>query len=209
MLTLAINTASSQTAIALFEDKKLVEENSWHSNNDEAEKLMPSINNLLGQRGFDEVEEVFVVKGPGSFTGLRVGVTVANTLSYLTGAKLYAISAFDYWRLLYDIPILIYAGSKGIYLSEKNKEVEIINMDDLNQALAKRDIKKVHGDISDEQKSMLKAEFINSDKSFGEVMQEIITQRHTPEKIVKPLYIKPPSITQSKKHAVHSLNTNR
>ena len=47
MLTLAINTATSLTSIALLEEQKLLGEDSWKSNNDEAEKLMPAISTLF------------------------------------------------------------------------------------------------------------------------------------------------------------------
>ncbi|MDA1061137.1 MAG: tRNA (adenosine(37)-N6)-threonylcarbamoyltransferase complex dimerization subunit type 1 TsaB [bacterium] len=203
MLTLAINTASSDTAIALFEEDALIAQDSWKSGNDEAEKIMPKIKDLLGKRAFDEITEVFVIKGPGSFTGLRVGVAVANTIAYLNGAGLYAVSTFDYLRMLSDSAILVYAGSRGVYLSERGKEARMINMDVLNSELEALNIKEVHGDISNEQKSELKAKFTEYDKSFGEIMLDILIHHRakplTIEKIVKPLYIKAPSITQSKK----------
>ena len=85
MLTLAINTATSLTSIALLEEQKLLGEDSWKSNNDEAEKLMPAISNLFkkNKKDFSGIKKVIVIKGPGSFTGLRVGVTIANTIAIL------------------------------------------------------------------------------------------------------------------------------
>ena len=99
MPTLAINTASSKTAIALFEKRGLIAQDSWQSQNDEAEKLMPNIDALFknNKLKYEDIEKVLVVKGPGSFTGLRVGVTVANTIAYLNKCELYGIDTFSYW----------------------------------------------------------------------------------------------------------------
>lgn len=50
-----------------------------------SELTLPSIDKLLKARKIDvhEINEVKVNKGPGSFTGLRVGVSIANTLGFL------------------------------------------------------------------------------------------------------------------------------
>ncbi|MEK7127054.1 MAG: tRNA (adenosine(37)-N6)-threonylcarbamoyltransferase complex dimerization subunit type 1 TsaB, partial [Patescibacteria group bacterium] len=99
MLILAINTASSKTAIALLENMEIIAEDSWDAENREAEKLMPAIHNLLKKKNknYTDIDEIYAIKGPGSFTGLRVGVTVANTLAYLLNCKLFGISTFEYW----------------------------------------------------------------------------------------------------------------
>ena len=118
MLTLGINTASSLTSIALLQNGKLMGENSWQSSNDEAEKLMPAIAELC--KDLTAIDQVIVISGPGSFTGLRVGVTVANTIAYLNKCELYAVDTFDYWWAK-DVPakeLLIFAGSKGVYVNK-------------------------------------------------------------------------------------------
>lgn len=58
-----------------------------------AETLAPEIDALLRDAGWAPAElgAVAVAVGPGSFTGLRVGVTTAKTLAYATGAKLVAV----------------------------------------------------------------------------------------------------------------------
>ncbi|MEK7547441.1 MAG: tRNA (adenosine(37)-N6)-threonylcarbamoyltransferase complex dimerization subunit type 1 TsaB, partial [Patescibacteria group bacterium] len=100
MLILAINTASSKTAIALLENMEIIAEDSWDAENREAEKLMPAIHELLKKKNknYTDIDEIYAIKGPGSFTGLRVGVTVANTLAYLLNCQLFGISTFEYWH---------------------------------------------------------------------------------------------------------------
>lgn len=211
---MAINTASSHTGIALFESihgdnaPKLLTENSWAAHNDEAEKLMPGIAELLKQAGqtFSNIKQIYVIKGPGSFTGLRVGVTVANTIAYLNKCELFGITTFEYWHSVSDLPVVLYAGSGGVYLSlNKDAEPQLIKLDELNDILKKQKIKEISGDISLSQISILKnAKFVKTKKTFATVIQIIIEKNiQKPilksEKIIRPLYIKEPGITTRKK----------
>lgn len=240
MMTLGINTASSKTAIVLLADGKsidvqgpqlrIIAEESWQAHNDEAQKLLPAIAELLQKTGkkFPDIQQIIVVKGPGSFTGLRVGITVANTLAYLnwhtqSGAEyspemdppqyeniaddifaktlLTGISTFEYWHAAAKLPLLVYAGSGGVYLSiGPEKTAELINLDELYGILKKRKITKVFGDISAEQKKALKEiEFVEISETFGQIiakcLAEIYRTKRRPEKIVEPLYIKQPGVT--------------
>lgn len=191
MKTLAINTASSQTGIALLDGQMLIAEDSWQARNDEAEKLLPAIKELVSD--FEEIKRVIVVRGPGSFTGLRVGIAVANTIAYLTGAELYALSTLEYWHLQSDLPCLVFAGSRGVYLED-----ELIPLDELYQTLIDRQITQVTGDISADQIKELKdIEFVVPTDTFGQSISRFTPGQ--PTKIVEPLYIKEPNISQSKK----------
>src|SRR5207253_4227955 len=55
-----------------------------------ARDLAPALAELLAQQGWKarELDAVFVSRGPGSYTGLRVGIMSAKTLSYATGCAL-------------------------------------------------------------------------------------------------------------------------
>jgi tRNA threonylcarbamoyl adenosine modification protein YeaZ len=192
---------------------KVLGEISWQSKNNEAEKLMPAIYKLLKKckMDFEDITEVFCVKGPGSFTGLRIGVTVANTISYLTRAELFGMDYFEYlWLVGPDNAkrpaLLIFAGKGGVYasLSPKDnpeKDVKNINIADLAKYLKSKKIKNVFGDITMEQKKFLgQAKFVPNRKSFGKVMAEIFATNHKLKsvKIIKPVYIKSPGITPEK-----------
>ena len=192
MLTLGINTASSSTSIALLQDGKLVGEDSWQSHNDEAEKLMPAIAELC--EDLSKIERVIVISGPGSFTGLRVGVTVANTIAYLNECDLYAVDTFDYWWAK-EIPgenLLIFAGRKGVYVNRDGK-TEMTNLYDVKVE------GPIFGDITEEQKKEIGAEFIEATETFGETLEKLAKEDLKSVKIVKPNYVKQPEITKSKK----------
>lgn len=207
MKTLAINTASSQSAIVLIENGEVISEITWLSDNDEAEKLMPAINDLL-DGDFKQVDKVLVVSGPGSFTGLRIGVATANTFAYLQDIPLYAINAFEYWWRANDIvhqsrdnqaALLIYAGSGGVYISY-GEVGTLFKLEDASRELADKAITKIFGDISQEQKKHFDhLEFIQPSKDFASVAASFDLNKMKSVKLVQPLYIKGPGITSSKK----------
>ena len=206
MLILAINTASSKTAIALLEREKcgvkILKEKSWPSQSNEAEKLMPETAKLFlkTKKHYDQLAEVVIIKGPGSFTGLRVGVTVANTIAHLTHAKLFAVSTFEYWHAISEFPVVIYAGSGGVYLSENVKQrPKMLNLDQALKLFKRLKVKSLCGDISTDQKKLFaEIKLGKPTKSFGKIMQKILMKKLKPQKIINPLYIKKPQITPSK-----------
>ena len=94
---LAIETSGRNGSLALAESGRcLVDEQFPHGLNHAAE-IVPIIARLCETRGWKpkDVEEVYVSAGPGSFTGLRVGITVAKTLAFATGARVVAVPSVE------------------------------------------------------------------------------------------------------------------
>jgi tRNA threonylcarbamoyladenosine biosynthesis protein TsaB len=62
-----------------------------------ARSLAPALRDLLQRAGWEarSVELVAVTSGPGSFTGLRIGVTTAKTLAYAVGAEILGVDTLD------------------------------------------------------------------------------------------------------------------
>lgn len=81
-MILFIDTATEKTRIALVEKDKVVIQKSWISKHNQSQELLPEIDKLLKRQKIklSALKGVVVVKGPGSFTGLRVGVSIANAL---------------------------------------------------------------------------------------------------------------------------------
>jgi tRNA threonylcarbamoyladenosine biosynthesis protein TsaB len=84
MLILTIRTDKPEAEIGLFEtDKKLAYEK-WEAHRQLAETIHQKIEALLKsqKKNWQNIEAIVCFQGPGSFTGLRIGLTVGNTLSY-------------------------------------------------------------------------------------------------------------------------------
>ncbi|REK19529.1 MAG: tRNA (adenosine(37)-N6)-threonylcarbamoyltransferase complex dimerization subunit type 1 TsaB [Planctomycetota bacterium] len=87
MRILAIETIETAGSVALLDGQHLVAETRLDASRRSARTLAPGIHDLLFGAGWTprEVELVAVATGPGSFTGLRIGVTTAKSFAYATG----------------------------------------------------------------------------------------------------------------------------
>ena len=94
MRVLAIDTSNDFLRMALVDAGEVVLEVSEPMKNNASEILMPQIAQLLNSRPF-AVNLVAVSKGPGSYTGVRVGVTVAKTLAYAWDVPLVGVSSLE------------------------------------------------------------------------------------------------------------------
>lgn len=84
-MILAIKTDNPVTELYLLDERGgVLGQDIWESGNQLSNELLTRIEQLLNahQKDFTDIKGVIVYKGPGSFTGLRIGVTVANTIAY-------------------------------------------------------------------------------------------------------------------------------
>jgi tRNA threonylcarbamoyladenosine biosynthesis protein TsaB len=90
---LAIETSGQIGSVALIEEDGAIEEREFPHGLKHASGLIPLIDQLCSQRGWKaaQLEHVYVSAGPGSFTGLRIAITLAKTLAFATGVKLVAV----------------------------------------------------------------------------------------------------------------------
>ncbi len=87
MLILALESSAKAASCALCEEELLVAQSYQNSALTHSVTLLPMVEDMLKNcgRGLEEVELVAVAKGPGSFTGLRIGVAEAKGLAWALG----------------------------------------------------------------------------------------------------------------------------
>ncbi len=93
MRILALETVDSTGSVAALEEQRVLAEQPLDAQQRSAQSLAPGIAQLLERVGWRaaDVELVAVATGPGSFTGLRIGVTTAKVFAYAIGCQVIGI----------------------------------------------------------------------------------------------------------------------
>lgn len=94
MLTLFIDSSKSDLSVVLILDEKIVYQSNVNSCSKHSNFLMNEIVKIFESTNFDikDLNNIVILNGPGSFTGVRVGVTVAKTLSYVLNNNIYCLT---------------------------------------------------------------------------------------------------------------------
>lgn len=93
---LLLETSSQPGLVGLAEGPQLLNQHRLESGRNHARDLAPAVTSLLTQQNWqpNQFSAVIVGRGPGSYTGLRVGIMSAKTIAYVTRCALYAIDSF-------------------------------------------------------------------------------------------------------------------
>ena len=96
-MILVIDTSSSNVTVSIIQNDKVEFSFSKKVDNDIASKILPIIDKGLKELGLDvkSINKIFVVNGPGSFTGVRIGVTVAKTIGWALNINVVPISSLE------------------------------------------------------------------------------------------------------------------
>lgn len=97
MINLFIDTCTKYLILALYEDNDVIEYLQIEADNNLSVLLLPKIDELLKKANLkiNDVDRIYVVNGPGSFTGIRIGVTTAKTIAYGLKKEICTVSELE------------------------------------------------------------------------------------------------------------------
>ena len=97
MIILSIDSSTPVAGIAVSDGMQLLGEITLNTKNTHSEKLMPLVKHLLDELALsvNDLDAIAVTQGPGSFTGLRIGMATAKGLAQGAGKKLIAVPTLD------------------------------------------------------------------------------------------------------------------
>ena len=188
MKFLFIDTSTLYLNIAIIDNNKIVFNHKEQVEKDMSSKIIPIID-----KGFKEcslnikdINKIFVVNGPGSFTGVRIGVTVAKTIAWALKIDLIPLSSLEFIASTasnkkYLVPMIdarrgnVFA---GIYDQELNNILpdELISYEQLSKKI-------------DESYEQISYNLENSIKPNGDIIKVI--NKHLSDKSVNPHSLKP------------------
>ena len=97
MKVLAIDTSNLVMGIAVLDNGKVLGEYITNLKKNHSIRVMPAIEQLMEETGVKpaDLDRIVVAKGPGSYTGVRIGVTIAKTLAWTLKKELVGVSSLE------------------------------------------------------------------------------------------------------------------
>ncbi len=205
---LCVDTISSVAGITLvLSDKTSYTKLDPHH---ASEGILEAIDKLLKDSGtkLSDLTGVFVIKGPGSFTGLRVGISVANQFAHQLKIPIMGLTIDKWWKFRTDEKDFVYLQTMNM------AEVHCIGFGKLENTfpiLCHPEVlegsAKWLGDLSEDHKSKLPKNFqeLTELRSIKQTWKKVIKENEnynlklTTYSLVEPFYGKDPTITKSKK----------
>ena len=122
-MELCIDTSTRYASVAVSRDGAIAAQLSWRSARNHSVELVDALRLVMDRAdaAMDDLDAVFVARGPGGFSALRVGISFAKSLAMATGAPLVGVGTLDAEALPYlgsgrPVCAVIEAGRRALYV---------------------------------------------------------------------------------------------
>ena len=173
MKILAVDTSSAICSVALLDDDKLIDEINLDNGRTHSENLMPLVDEIIRKNNLavNDIEFIACCVGPGSFTGIRIGVSSIKAIAEILNVKLAQVTSLETLAANVEneetIVSLIDARNNQVYCGIFDKEYNLKEealADDINEAI--NHIKQYNGVVItgngiEVHKELLEKELIN------------------------------------------------
>ncbi|MBR3210171.1 MAG: tRNA (adenosine(37)-N6)-threonylcarbamoyltransferase complex dimerization subunit type 1 TsaB [Bacilli bacterium] len=133
MKYLFINTATTNLVVAILIEGKIIYLYNNNDGNDTSSKIMPILDEAFSKSKItiNDIDKIFVVNGPGSFTGIRVGLTIVKTIGYCLNIPVVPISSLEVMASGFDTDCmcLIDARRGYVYAGSYDKDLNCLSGD--------------------------------------------------------------------------------
>lgn len=97
MNVLAIDTSNQAMGVALLKDDEIIGEMVTNIAKNHSVRLMPAVEKLMTEVSLtpDQLDKIVVAKGPGSYTGVRIGLSIAKSMAWALGIPVVGVSSLE------------------------------------------------------------------------------------------------------------------
>ena len=131
MKYLFIDSATTNLVVAIINEGKIAYIYDNNDGHDTSSKMMPVLSEAFDMVNFkpQDIDKIFVVTGPGSFTGIRVGLTVAKTMAYALNIPIVPISSLEVMASCSGGTALINARRGYVFAGTYDEKLNVIYPD--------------------------------------------------------------------------------
>jgi len=211
-MVLCVDTTTEFTGIAIADKNKSVylKLETSHA----SDKILETIDHLIQKADIklSDLKGVFAIKGPGSFTGLRVGIAVANQFAHQLKIPIIGLQTEEWYQYRTDESDFIYLQSMNrdqVYMVgfgkfSRDYPQSIIPISECHYELASKLDVKWFGQASDEHRQQLSdikeiTDCRPADATWLKTIQNTTIESQKIYDLIEPFYGKEPTITKSKR----------
>ena len=133
MYKLLLDSSNKFLSVGLSKDGRVVDKICYEAWQRQSEMMVTEVDNILKRNGIDksQLDGVIAGVGPGSYTGVRIGVTIAKTIAYALKIKLYGKSSLSLLKHR-EIPTICVFNARsersyfGVYQGQKVLEKDVV-----------------------------------------------------------------------------------
>lgn len=141
MISLCMDSAYKQLVLGLYKDKELLAGISLEAFKKQSETIFVELNRLLKETNLDykDIDRVIITKGPGSYTGIRIAMTIAKVLCSQMHKELYIISTMQlYAGIEKQANVILDARSQRAYVAHVEDgqiqgNIQILTLDEVKE----------------------------------------------------------------------------
>ena len=129
MISLLLDTSTKYLCIGIAKDHKVIYKFQQEAIKKQSELTIPFLSKALEEVNIrlNDIDEVNVTIGPGSFTGIRIGMCIAKVLASMKNIPLKAISSLNAYASLGKKIVILDAKAKRVYLGIYNNNEKVID----------------------------------------------------------------------------------
>ncbi|WP_456397637.1 tRNA (adenosine(37)-N6)-threonylcarbamoyltransferase complex dimerization subunit type 1 TsaB [Desulfurobacterium sp.] len=155
MRILSIDTCLPIGSVALIDEKNVLLSKSWNSPREHISKVFEALNSILGtgKNKFEPIDLIIFTSGPGSFTGIRISLSLAKAFKETLGSEkigtVSTLEALSFNFLNEKIPVfVIMDGRKNkYYVYCRNRDEVIVKPKDLTAQQVIEELENLHGNL--------------------------------------------------------------
>lgn len=126
MISLCMDSAYKQLVLGLYKDQSLLAGISLEAFKKQSETIFVELDHILKEANLDykDIDRVIITKGPGSYTGIRIAMTIAKVLCSQMNKELYTISTMQLYAGTKDsVNVILDARSQRAYVAHIEKGI--------------------------------------------------------------------------------------